>query len=228
MSRVEVIGDATLYLGDCMEILPSLPKVDAVITDPPYGIGFAAQPTRYQRAGGRQAESWDDAAPQHIVDRLLQVAPKVVIWGGNYFHLPPSRCWLLWSKKEGYAPSFADFELAWTNLDRNAKAFSMSPKAASLEKEGGAGVAHPNQKPLALMEWCIEQTAGFPCSILDPFMGSGTTGVASVNRGCSFIGIEREPKYFDIACRRIEQAYKQRPLFAEEPAKAPEQMGMEL
>jgi site-specific DNA-methyltransferase (adenine-specific) len=227
MTRREVIGDATLYLGDCMDLLPTLPKVDAVITDPPYGIGFAAQPTRYQRAGGRQAETWDDAAPQHIVDQLLHVAGTVVIWGGNYFHLPPTRMWLLWSKKNGYAPSFADFEMAWTNLDRNSKAYSMSPKAASLEKEGGAGLAHPNQKPVALMEWCMAQTVGRPCSILDPFMGSGTTGVAASNRKCQFIGIEREPRYFDIACRRIEQAYKQRPLFDAEPPKAPQQLGLE-
>jgi site-specific DNA-methyltransferase (adenine-specific) len=126
-----IIGSATLYLGDCMDILPTLPQVGAVITDPPYGIGYAAQPTRSQRAGGREAERWDDEAPQGAVDLALQKADAAIVWGGNYFALPPSRCWLLWSKKIDYAPSFADFEMAWTSLDQNARAYQMSSKAAS-------------------------------------------------------------------------------------------------
>jgi site-specific DNA-methyltransferase (adenine-specific) len=220
-----VIGDATLYLGDCMEILPTLPKVDAVITDPPYGIGYAAQPTKYQRAGGRAAEAWDNAAPHAAVALAVSLADVAVVWGGNYFDLPPSRCWLMWSKKIDYAPSFADFELAWTSLDQNAKAYQMSSKAASLER-GAAGDAHPNQKPLPLMRWCIEQ-AGKPKMILDPFAGSGTTGVAAVEMGLAFIGIERQPRYFEVMCRRIEQAYAQRPLFEAAPPPKPQQMGIE-
>jgi len=216
--RVETIGDATLYLGDCMEVLPLLDRVDAVITDPPYGIGFAAQPTKWQRLAGKQAEGWDDAiAPD--MDALRALGDVQIIWGGNYYPLPSTRGWLSWFKPDA-PPSMANFELAWTNQDRNARQLSVSIGATNAERVG-----HPTQKPLALMRWCIEQ-AGNPASIVDFFMGSGTTGVAAIQAGAKFIGIEREPKYFDIACKRIEQAYAQGQLFAPEPPK-PEQLGLE-
>lgn len=223
--RKEIIGDCTLYLADCRDVLPTLPKVDAVLTDPPYGIGFAAQPTRYQRANGIEAKDWDNDAPHDVIDALRAKwqrgeCGELIIWGGNYFSVPPSRGWLVWSKS-GNAPSMADLEMAWTSKDMNARAFQKSVKSASLEKNLQAQ-AHPTQKPVALMEWCLEF---FPDAktILDPFMGSGTTGVACVNLGRSFIGIEREPTYFDIACRRIEEAYKQPRLFDDQPAPKPVQ-----
>ena len=222
MSRVEVIGDATLYLGDCRDILPTLGKVDAVVTDPPYGIGFAAQPTRYQRANGMKASGWDDDRPADVIEALRAQHSRLVIWGGNYFALPPTRGWLIWSKA-GNAPSMADLEMAWTSLDMNARAFEKSVKSASLEKNLQTA-AHPSQKPVALMEWSIGFVPGAG-AILDPFMGSGTTGVACANLGRSFIGIEREPAYFDIACRRIEEAYRQPRLF-DEPAPKPVQLGL--
>ena len=217
--REEIIGDCRLILADCREVLPTLGKVDAVVTDPPYGIGFAAQPTRYQRANGMARRSWDDERPQAIIDQIVAQFQTVVIWGGNYFALPPSRGWLAWSKV-GNAPSMSDLEMAWTSIDMNARSFEKSVKSASLEKNL-QNAAHPSQKPVALMEWSL----GFvprALTILDPFMGSGTTGVACVNLGRSFIGIEREPSYFDIACRRIEEAYRQPRLFAE-PAPKPVQ-----
>lgn len=212
-----VIGDATLYLGDCMEVLPTLGKVDAVITDPPYGIGFAAQPTKWQRLAGKKAEAWDDAVAPDM-DALRALGDVQIIWGGNYYDLPPTRGWLSWFKPDA-PPSMANFELAWTNQDRNARQLSVSIGATNAERVG-----HPTQKPLALMRWTIEQ-AGPVQSIADFFMGSGTTGVAAVQMGRSFIGIEREPKYFDIACRRIEQAYAQGQLFAPVQPK-PEQLGI--
>lgn len=217
--REEIIGDCRLILADCREVLPTLGKVDAVVTDPPYGIGFAAQPTRYQRANGMARRSWDDERPQAIIDQIVAQFQTVVLWGGNYFALPPSRGWLAWSKV-GNAPSMSDLEMAWTSIDMNARSFEKSVKSASLEKNL-QNAAHPSQKPVALMEWSL----GFvprALTILDPFMGSGTTGVACVNLGRSFIGIEREPSYFDIACRRIEEAYRQPRLFAE-PAPKPVQ-----
>ena len=219
------IGNATLYLGDCRDILPLLPVSDLILTDPPYGIAYAAQPTKYQRAGGRVAEDWDNFAPQDVVTALLATGADMVLWGGNYFALPPSRCWLMWNKKEGYAPSFADFELAWTTFDANSRAYSISSKAASLER-GAAGDAHPNQKPLALMHWSLgmKPTAQ---TVLDPFMGAGTTGVACAQSGRSFIGIEREQKYFDIACQRIENAQRQVSLFDPAPSKQ-EQIGLAI
>lgn len=211
MSRVEQIGRATLYLGDCRDILPTLGKADAVVTDPPYGIGFASQPTRYQRANGMASADWDNDAPDaEIMALVLAAADYVCIWGGNYHCLPVSRGWLAWSKT-GNAPSMADLELAWTSRDMNARSFAKSVKSASLEKCLQTA-PHPTQKPIALMSWSI----GFAPeaqTILDPFMGSGTTGVAAVQMQRDFIGIEREPAYFDIACKRIEDAQRQGDMF---------------
>jgi site-specific DNA-methyltransferase (adenine-specific) len=216
--KVERIGNATLYLGDCLEILPTLPKVAAVITDPPYGIGFAAQPTKWQRRAGKEAEAWDDN-PAAALPAVLELGAVQCVWGGNYYGLPPSRGWLSWFKPDA-PPSMASLELAWTNLDRNARQFSWSIGATNAERVG-----HPTQKPLALMLWCIEQM-GYPASILDAYMGSGTTGVAAAQVGLSFIGIEREPRYFDIACRRIEDAQRQSPLIPHEQPRH-EQLGIE-
>jgi len=224
MSRVETIGGATLYLGDCRDVLPAIERGYAVVTDPPYGIGFAAQPTRYQRANGMGRAQWDDERPQDVIEDLVLRCAETIVWGGNYFALPPTRGWLVWSKT-GNAPSMADLEMAWTNKDMNARSFEKSVKSASLEKDLQTA-AHPSQKPVALMEWSI----GFVGSqtIVDPFMGSGTTGVACIKLGRKFIGIEIEPKYFDIACRRIEEAWKQPRLFDEPPPPAPTQGALGL
>jgi DNA modification methylase len=202
--RVEVIGNATLYLGDCREILPGLPMVDAVITDPPYGIGEDGGSFRGRKGQGHRVlekMGWDKCRPSREVFLLMEsAAPVRLYWGGNYFadYLPPSKGWLYWKKLMG--GDFSDGELAYTNLDKALRHFTYCNKEHGKE--------HPTQKPVPLMEWCIGQ-AGDPQSILDPFMGSGTTGVACANLGRAFIGIEREPKYFDIACRRIEDAQRQ-------------------
>ena len=203
-----VIGDCTLYLGDCLEILPLLGRVDAVVTDPPYGIGFAAQPTKWQRRAGHEAREWDDAAVDRL-PALLALGEKQAVWGGNYYALPPSRGWLSWFKPDA-PPSMASIELCWTNQDRNSRQISHSIGATNAERVG-----HPTQKPLAVMLWNLRQ---FPDArtILDPFMGSGTTGVACIKLGCKFIGIEIDEGYFDIACQRISKAYAQPDFFIEQ------------
>lgn len=216
-TRKEVIGDCTLYLGDCLEVMPTLEPVDAVVTDPPYGIGFAAQPTKWQRRAGQAAKAWDDSPVSRLAE-LLALGSKQVVWGGNYYSLPPSRGWLSWFKPDA-PPSMASLELAWTNLNTNARHITHSISATNAERVG-----HPTQKPLAVMLWTLERI-GDAETILDPFMGSGTTGVACVNLGRKFIGIELDPGYFDIACKRIEEAYKQPRLF-EEPAPKPVQQSM--
>ena len=222
MSRIETIGDCTLYLGDCRDILPTLGKVDAVVTDPPYGIGADKG-----KAGGAMSfngskpipcmetnDDWDQSRPPaELLTACVQHGRFAILWGGNYFAdlLPAQGRWLWWDKCQTM-PSYGDGELAWTNLPQttpkrivyaNNKLF-----ADRVER------FHPTQKPEQVMRWCL----GFlpdAQTILDPFMGSGTTGVAAVQMGRSFIGIEREAKYFDIACRRIEEAYRQPRLFAE-------------
>lgn len=223
--RIETIGNATLYLGDCREVLSTLAPCDLILTDPPYGIGFAAQPTRYQRANGITATTWDDETPPDwVFGLMMEKAKKLIVWGGNYFALPPSRGWLVWMKA-GNAPSMADLEMAWTNMDMNARCFEKSVKSASLEKNL-QDAAHPTQKPVALMEWSMS-FAPKAETVCDPFMGSGTTGVAAVRMGRTFVGIEREPKYFDIACKRIEDAQRQASMF-EQPAARAEQHGLAL
>lgn len=228
--RVEHIGDATLYLGDCRDILPTLPKVDAVITDPPYGIGGSWGSASAWRGNCGKSRLWQgeeswDVRPDSDLLRWITEQPSVV-WGGNYFPgLPTAKGWLVWNKCADTTQAQA--ELAWSNIPANVRVYSKSP--LGVFGNGGANgefKEHPTQKPVGLMIWCIEQ-AGNPQSILDPFMGSGTTGVACAQLGCKFIGIERESKYFDIACRRIEQAYAQGRLF-DEPAAKPEQEALPL
>ncbi len=211
MSRVVHIGRATLYLGDCREILPALPKVDAVVTDPPYGIGFAAQPTLWQRRAGHLPKDWDDKASDAVDSMLLDVCDDAIIWGGNHYMLPPSRGWLAWYKPDA-PPTMSHFELAWTSLDQPTRQISQSISATNAERVG-----HPTQKPLRVMKWSLDFLPHAE-TILDPFMGSGTTGVAAVQMGRDFIGIEREPAYFDIACKRIEDAQRQGDMFIENAA----------
>ena len=211
------IGDAVLYQGDCMDILPTLDKVDAVITDPPYGMQRDGKPQSTSAHGGHKGyefRGWDTKAPTaELFQMLLAMSDKQVIWGANFYpqHLPPSMGWLFWDK--GQRISQSDGELAFTNMQKALRVFTLNRVAIAQD-----GAVHPTQKPLSLMRWCIEQ-AGNPETILDPFMGSGTTGVAAIQLGRKFIGIEREPKYFDIACQRIEQAHTQGKLFEPERAK---------
>jgi site-specific DNA-methyltransferase (adenine-specific) len=206
------IGDATLYCADCREVLPYLSRVDAVITDPPYGI---QADKRKAHSSIRDSDEWanlgwDDEPPQaEIFSAMLALADEFVIWGGNYFAdmLPPSSCWLVWDKMTRDF-SLADCEHAWTNLEKASRILSLARGSSARD-----GKVHPTQKPVQLMEWCIDQCKRTPTTILDPFMGSGTTGVAAVRMGRKFIGIEREPAYFDDACRRIWEAQRQTDMF---------------
>jgi len=210
--RKEVIGDCTLYLGDCMDILPTLGKVDAVVTDPPYGIGEAAgkNGSRSNLAIAKDYGNhrWDDKPAEDAIALCVDVAKQCVVFGGNYYSLPPTSCWLVWDKENG-ANDFADCELAWTNLPiavRRIRYMWNGMLRANGEKRGD----HPTQKPIGVMRWCVDFTTGTVC---DPFMGSGTTGVACVQLGRKFIGIEISEEYFEIACSRIRQAYNQPDLF---------------
>jgi len=208
------IGGATLYLGDCIDILPTLDKVDAVITDPPYGISRSGQQERFTKSLKHKRKhfedlGWDEKRPsKELFDLILKSANKSLIWGGNYFAdmLPATMGWLFWDKGQK-GLSMSDGELAWTSEQKALRSIVVNRSAL-------VGSEHPTQKPIELMIWSIDQI-GNPKTILDPFMGSGTTGVAAVQMGRKFIGIEREPKYFDIACKRIEQASKQVDMFVE-------------
>jgi len=187
----------TIYNADCRDVLPQLEPVDLVLTDPPYGLGDRMQGGTWGITR-KQEMTWDKATPESLVLGLLEKAPKVAIWGGNYYPLPPSRGWLSWFKPDA-PPTMANFELAWTNQDQNARQISYSIAATNPERVG-----HPTQKPLAVMKWSL---SFFPevQTVLDPFMGSGTTLRAAKDLGLKAIGIEVEEKYCRIAVERLRQ-----------------------
>ena len=208
-----VIGNATLYLGDCREILPSLPKVDAVITDPPYGIAYAKGAGGKGKHNVRNIEAIAGDAEPFDPAPLLEFA-DAIMWGANHYaaRLPHGR-WIAWDKLAGMEAfdSFSDVEFAWHKGRGKDRIFSHLWKGICKASEKGIGKEryHPTQKPIALMEFCIGQIADQALAIVDPYMGSGTTGVACVNMGRSFTGIEIEPRYFDAACKRIEDVQRQ-------------------
>lgn len=232
------IGECTLYLGDCRELLPLLPKIDAVVTDPPYGIGEAAgkaitrtsglasrsrDASKYQRDYG--VSDWDDETQDEAIAAAVKLARWSIVFGGNYYDLPPTSCWLIWDKLNGDT-DFADCEMAWTNLPKAVRRIRFLWNGC-MRRERDIAREHPTQKPVDVLKWCIEHLPDpHNKTILDPFMGSGTTGVACVKLGRKFIGIEIEPKYFEIACRRIEQAYAQPDFFVEAPQPKAEQLNL--
>lgn len=225
------IGDATLYCGDNREILPALGRFDALVTDPPYGIGEAAG--KNKNRGGFNAmrgksfkprdygsEEWDNQSDPDGVSFARSISDWQIIFGGNYYELPPTPCWLVWDKINN--GNFADCELAWTNLKGAVRRINWLWDG--FRQQVAENRVHPTQKPLGVMTWCIERLPSSVETILDPYAGSGTTGVAAIRMGKKFTGIERLPKYFDIMCRRIEEAYRQpADLFIEPPATKPKQ-----
>lgn len=230
--REERIGGQRLILGDCLQVMPLLGRFDAVVTDPPYGIGrdkgmggggvrLAGDARRYESGG------WDYTRPPNEAFAGMIAAGAVhVVWGGNYFSdaLPQSGKWLFWDKCQT-TPSYSDGELAWTSLSGEAvKQFTYNGSGMQAKEKNRV---HPTQKPVALMEWCL----GFlpdAKTILDPFMGSGTTLVACQRLGRMGTGIELDPDYFEIACRRVEEATRQPDMFIQPPQPQPVQEGFDL
>jgi DNA modification methylase len=219
--RKEVIGECTLYLGDCAEIMAHVGKVDAVVTDPPYGIKEArndnASRSKLATSKDYGSADWDDEpCSSEKIELMKSISKWQIIFGGNYFALGPTSCWLVWDKENG-ENDFADCELAWTNLRKAVRRINW--RWHGMIRKGQEERFHPTQKPLGVMEWCLTHVPGAKL-VLDPFMGSGTTGVACVKSGRKFIGIEQHEPYFDIACERIRKAYAQPDFFVQ--AKPPE------
>ena len=191
----------TIYHGDCRDILPLLEpgSVDLVLTDPNYGHGKRWQGGTWGAAEMyRDAEAWDaERTDDTTIRQAVERGRDAIVWGGNYFSLPPSRCWLAWTKAERMA-TLADFELAWTSYDKPSKRFECRRNPQNGKR------MHPTQKPIGLIRWCLE-FAGEVETILDPFMGSGTTLRAAKDLGRRAIGIEIEEKYCEIAVRRLAQ-----------------------
>jgi site-specific DNA-methyltransferase (adenine-specific) len=232
--RREVIGLATLYLGDCREIAPGLERPAAVISDPPYGQSLNVNVVKNGKSGGVMAtRNIPNYAPVYGDDEPFDPSPWVdaadivVLWGAHQFgdRLPKGRL-LVWDKRVGLIPELdqGDGEIAWHNRKGAVRIFRLLWSglcvAASAKQDLTADLRrhHPTQKPSEVMRWCIEQAKVPPGgTILDPYMGSGSTGVAAVQMRHPFIGIEIEPRYFDIACQRIEQAQRQGDLLRDAP-----------
>ena len=221
-SLVVLSDSVSLYRGDCREIIPTLGQVDAVVTDPPYGIAKARHRTNTggkRSAGGAAAkrmfcntlDEWDcETLTGDDVAMLLACAKAAVIWGGNYLadKLPPSMGWLFWDKVND-GKTFSHGELAWTT--RNGALRVKRHRWDGMLRDGdNANIVHPTQKPIEIMAWCMDETridAG--ALVLDPFAGSGTTGIACIRTGRRFIGIERDPAHFETARARLENELRQ-------------------
>jgi DNA modification methylase len=224
MSRVEHIAEGvTLYLGDNREILPALGMLDAIVTDPPYGIGESNKKNMSRGTLAAPKDygdyDWDKSPPPAwVIEMLRAVSRYQIIFGGNYYTLPPTTCWLVWDKKNG-TNDFADCELAWTNLPKAVRRIEWLWNG--MIRKGTEVREHPTQKPLGVMAWALDQLPADVRTVCDPFMGSGTTGIAAVHKGLQFVGVEKNEQYFDTACQRIHEAMLAPKMFAEpiEPAK---------
>lgn len=217
MTERIVIGDAVLYHGDCLEILPSLGKVDCVVTDPPYGISHQCNFKSRGRSKLAVSNDYPNVHNDNVpFDPSIWLALNVptLFWGGNWFadKLPPSGGWLVWDKERPDSLDQATCELAWSNFIKGVRRFRFLWHGMMRAGERGENY-HPTQKPVALSRWILSLRWMPSGILLDPYMGAGPNGIACVERGRKFIGIEIERKYFDIACRRIESAQQQGKLF---------------
>ncbi len=214
----------SIFHGDCAEIAPTLGRFDLLCTDPPYGIGEARKDhgrSITDRRAGRSGikvmhnygkkydkSDWDDGpASQDLIDDLIGRSEWCCLFGGNYYTMLASKCWLVWDKENG-ASDFADAELAWTNYTRAVRLKRYQWNGMLRGGVSGRSAEpryHPTQKPLAVMSWAISLCPERPTSILDPFMGSGTTLVAAKQLGIRAVGIDREEKYCEIAADRLRQ-----------------------
>ena len=202
MHKVE-FENCTLYHADWLDVRLLLEGIDAVITDPPYGIadcwkGGGGHGWANAKAATNARNEWDSKAPsKEALDFLRNISKVQAFWGGNYFELPISRGWLVWNKPERNF-TLSEAELCWTSCDMATRVFDY--------RRSDPDRTPPTQKPVTVMAWTMQKVkvpAG--AVVLDPFMGSGTTGIACIQSGRKFIGIEKDAGHFATACKRIEQ-----------------------
>jgi site-specific DNA-methyltransferase (adenine-specific) len=206
--RVEQIGNAALYLGDCMELMAALPdkSIDLAIVDPPYGSANDKK-VKHATGGGRftkygdGAKPWDIAPKPEYFAELFRVSNYQIIFGGNYFSLPPSRNFIVWRKHIPENFTMAMAEYLWTNFPGNAKVFQFTSNES--------GRIHPTQKPVALYKCLLSKYAKPGWKILDTHFGSGSIAVACNELGFNLIASEIDSEYFHAACKRIKEAVKQ-------------------
>ena len=229
--REEIIGNARLILGDCREVLPTLGRVDAVVTDPPYGVDFQGKTTKHTRANHEYPGGYiggDSSIGPEVMPAILAIADRAVVFPGSRLMFEYPQPYEIGSV---YCPSGAGLGRWGFTTQHPILFYGMGLPHT---RQGPSGFesfdladdcGHPCPKPTRWMEWSVSKCSLRGHTVLDPFMGSGTTGVACAKLGRSFIGVEIEEKYFSIACRRIEDAYRQADLFIEPPPK-PEQLNL--
>lgn len=227
--RREVLAEGVeLWLGDCMEVLPVLPRSAAVVSDVPYGMDWNTDSTRFTGGEHKRGDGRADWKPVANDDRPFDPAPwlafaECIVWGSNHYaaRLPVGTT-LVWMKKAPhlFGTFLSDAEVGWQKGGHGVYLyFEQFPPPSRIAEHDGVTPAHPTQKPIGLMSWCIDRVKA--ATIIDPFMGSGTTGVAAVRAGRRFIGCELDPGYFDTACRRIGDALRQPDLLIPAPVAAP-------
>jgi site-specific DNA-methyltransferase (adenine-specific) len=209
------IGNSTLYLGDCMDYMATLPDkaFDLAVCDPPYGLpadsvnGRGKLKNRIMNTDGMK---WDIVPTKKYFDELMRVSKNQIIWGGNYFYLPPTRGIICWDKVQPW-PNFSAWEMAWTSFDHVARLFKFDNRTGDK--------IHPTQKPVSLYLWLLANYAAPGQNILDTHLGSGSSAIAAERLGFKFVGCEIDADYFKATCSRVEQAHAQGQLFTPEPVK---------
>ena len=212
MGQTQKIGNATIMNVDCMEYMRTLPDkfFDLAVVDPPYGIGASIGFGRSQKESTKiiKKKCWDNSIPtKEYFDNLIRITGNRIIWGGNYFNLSPTRCFLVWDKLNA-GRDFADCEQAWTSFDAVARMFQY--RVANDHKER----IHPTQKPIKLYEWILTNYAKPGQTIFDSHMGSGSSAIAANNLGFEYVGCELDTDYYEAACKRIAHHASQERLFA--------------
>ena len=186
-----------VFHGDCMEYMRTIPDkyFDLCIADPPYGIGIGNNPFRQKH----EKKAWDNQIPtKPILNEMQRVSKHCIIWGGNYFGLPPNKHFIIWDKKQPFDFSSAMCEYAWSNIDKPAKIFSYR---VTSEK----GKIHPTQKPIALYAWILDNYAKQGNKIFDPFLGSGSSRIAAYKKGFDFYGCELDDDYYKAQEERFQR-----------------------
>lgn len=205
--------NSTVFLLDCVEGMKAYPDkhFDLAVVDPPYGIGMDGGNVGYKGNNNFEKKNWDKETPtvEYFME-LWRVSKNRIIWGGNYFNLPATRCYLVWDKGEGfYNRTYAECELAWTSFDANTQKVKRDPLAKSDYK----GKIHPCQKPVFLYDYIFQKFAEPGQRVLDTHLGSGSSRIAADRAGLNFVGFELAPDYFSAANRRFDEYKSQLTLF---------------
>ena len=216
--KVEVLlstpkGTLDLRRCDCMEMMKEFPDghFDLAIVDPPYGIGMSGGQVGYKGINNLARKDWDNAIPcPESFQELKRASRNQIIWGGNYFHVPPSRCWVIWDKGEGFQNrSYAEAELAWTSFDANVYKIKRDP----LANGDYHGKIHPTQKPIFLYQQLLQRYSEPGHRILDTHLGSGSHAIACHYFFAQLTASEIDPDYFREASARIKRETAQQTLF---------------